>query len=67
MSAQRFDHVRGCTARRAAVAVGVYAETLLGLLRAQAGEVRLNEKPLGTYSIREAKQYLLHAGVPVRP
>jgi iron complex transport system ATP-binding protein len=28
-------------------------KTLLGLLKAQAGEVRLNEKPLGTYSIRE--------------
>ena len=28
-------------------------KTLLGLLRAQAGEVRLNEKPLNTYSIRE--------------
>jgi iron complex transport system ATP-binding protein len=28
-------------------------KTLLGLLRAQAGEVWLNEKPLGTYSIRE--------------
>src|SRR6187401_3119259 len=28
-------------------------KTLLGILKAQAGEVRLNEKPLGTYSIRE--------------
>ena len=28
-------------------------KTLLGLLKAQAGEVRLDEKPLGTYSIRE--------------
>ena len=28
-------------------------KTLLGLLKAQAGEVRLDERPLGTYSIRE--------------
>src|SRR4029079_15875430 len=28
-------------------------KTLLGLLRAQSGEVRLGERPLGTYSIRE--------------
>ena len=28
-------------------------KTLLGLLKAQAGEVQLNERPLSTYSIRE--------------
>ena len=36
-------------------------KTLLGLLKAQAGEVRLGERPLGTYSIRERARRRLRA------
>jgi ABC-type cobalamin/Fe3+-siderophores transport system ATPase subunit len=43
-----------------------YVKTLLGLLEPEAGEVRLDDKPLNNYSIRERARIIAYVPqVPV--